>query len=442
MKSLIRKIGIALVLLAILKIGVAQVVDFGYDNPCAEDFTHFVSTTTGSSSITSYKWYLGSGTSTVIGNDEELSYKFINPDVYLVTLEAFIGNTSVGSKSKNIAIYDPPTANFSFMDNCLGIRAEFAFIPVVDENDDNDVEIYQWDFGDGEGEYNNIMDPFHAYDEDGSYNVTLIVTSQHGCKDTLTSQIQVYTPPLAIIRGTLEEICVGEMLEIYVDDYPNVIWGASVPPELYNPQGDTLTFDVPSGISQIEAEVVIFQIFGGQTICKDTAVTKIMVNPIPEISISSTEEMVLPGGLTELSASSESTIVEYFWNPIHNMDNPNSDNPSVTVYKPTTYYVSVIDENGCKNSGSIFVDVDLKADNLFTPNNDGHNDTWFAANGGLSDDFELVVFNRWGEEVLNQKGYQNDWDGTSNGDELPEGAYYYVIKHDSFTYTGSITLLR
>lgn len=442
MKSLIRKIGLALALLAIFKFGDAQVVDFVYYNACAGDSTHFVSTTTSPSSITHYRWFFG-GDTTTISSNEQMKYSFADPDVYLVTLEAYIGNILVDSKSKNVVIYMPPTADFFLMHNCFGEAAYFEFIPTSDSDPNNDAEIWQWDYGDGSGEFNDIMNPSHYYSETGNFKVSLIVTSIQGCKDTVENQIDVFPLPVADIGGTLEAVCEGEMVELFVENSTGVAWGASVPLSIDQINNDTLRFQCPVDVSQIEIDVTVFEThYSSQTVCQNSASTIIKVDPKPDISVSSSENLVFPGSGVNLSVSSNNSIVEYVWTPIFNMNNPFSENTSVIVNKPTTYYVSITDENGCKNSGSVFVDVDLLADNLVTPNADGHNDTWFAATGGLGDDYELVIYSRWGEEVLNQKGYSNDWDGTNDGDELPEGAYYYVIKHGDTTYTGAITLLR
>ena len=441
MKRLIRKIGLALVLLAFLKVGFAQVVDFTYDNPCAGETTHFVSTVTGSSSITSYRWYLGADT-TSISNTADLDYTFVNPDVYLITLEAYIGNTVVDSESKTVEIFNLPIADFLVENACLGEDAHFVFVPTTDQDPNNDVEFYQWNFGDGSGELNNIESPKHNYSFAGDYTVTLLVTSVTGCTDKAQNSITIYELPEPEIRGTTEKVCEGDRVELYVGEFPNIIWDVNVniDPNLFD--DDTLRFDCPTGVFQLEVDVAVYEIHNDNTVCKDYASEKIMVNPLPDISVSSSDTIVLPGGQAMLYATSNHNIAEYLWNPIQNMNDPFSESPTVVLTRPTTYYVNIIDENGCKNNGSIFIDVDLRADNVVTPNADGYNDTWFAANGGLSDEFELSIFNRYGEEVLNQKGYENDWDGTSDGDQLPEGAYYYVIKHDDATYTGSITLLR
>lgn len=67
------------------------------------------------------------------------------------------------------------------------------------------------------------------------------------------------------------------------------------------------------------------------------------------------------------------------------------------------------------------------APNTFTPNNDNINDRFVVPCAINHPNNELVIFNRWGDEVYNTRGYVNDWEGTFNGEPLPEGTYFYII---------------
>ncbi len=69
----------------------------------------------------------------------------------------------------------------------------------------------------------------------------------------------------------------------------------------------------------------------------------------------------------------------------------------------------------------------FKVYNAFSPNDDGKNDT-FTIDG--IDNFpgnELIVYNRWGNQVYRKKEYDNTWNGTWDGQQLPDGTYYYVV---------------
>ncbi len=82
--------------------------------------------------------------------------------------------------------------------------------------------------------------------------------------------------------------------------------------------------------------------------------------------------------------------------------------------------------------------------NLFTPNGDGTNDTWYVEGIRNFPDNEVTVYNIYGNEVFKTQSYQNDWLGTFNGAELPDGSYYYLIRFESvdITLKGSVDILR
>jgi gliding motility-associated-like protein len=80
---------------------------------------------------------------------------------------------------------------------------------------------------------------------------------------------------------------------------------------------------------------------------------------------------------------------------------------------------------------------------LFTPNNDGFNDFWEIPELDSYGKCEVKVYNRWGKLVFSSTDYQNEWDGTSNGVNLPSAAYYFIIKTETAgTITGTVNIVR
>ena len=72
--------------------------------------------------------------------------------------------------------------------------------------------------------------------------------------------------------------------------------------------------------------------------------------------------------------------------------------------------------------------------NEFSPNGDNVNDTFVINCIQNYPNNKLEIYNRWGNIVYKKNGYNNDWNGTSNGravyngsDKLPTGTYYYVL---------------
>lgn len=83
--------------------------------------------------------------------------------------------------------------------------------------------------------------------------------------------------------------------------------------------------------------------------------------------------------------------------------------------------------------------------NSFTPNNDGINDL-FKPRGENFTDFEMFIYNRWGEMIY-QTTETDGWDGGYNGYYIPEGVYSYIvsyrdIKKKPVVKIGSVTVIR
>ncbi len=82
--------------------------------------------------------------------------------------------------------------------------------------------------------------------------------------------------------------------------------------------------------------------------------------------------------------------------------------------------------------------------NLFSPNDDGHNDLWVIPQLELYDQTTVTIINREGQVVFEDLEYENTWDGTYNGDPLPEATYYYMINIDDgeIVLKGAVSILR
>ena len=82
----------------------------------------------------------------------------------------------------------------------------------------------------------------------------------------------------------------------------------------------------------------------------------------------------------------------------------------------------------------------------FSPNSDGYHDHLYITNADKHPNFELCIYDKWGQKVHGQKKIFIPWDGKWNGIDLPDGAYYYVFFFDSENkkelVKGDVTILR
>ncbi len=71
----------------------------------------------------------------------------------------------------------------------------------------------------------------------------------------------------------------------------------------------------------------------------------------------------------------------------------------------------------------------LQVPNAFTPNGDGFNDIFKVKEDHQSIvSFEAAVFSRDGKKLYSWRDLNGGWDGTFNGRDVPDGAYYLYVK--------------
>jgi gliding motility-associated-like protein len=112
-------------------------------------------------------------------------------------------------------------------------------------------------------------------------------------------------------------------------------------------------------------------------------------------------------------------------------------------------YLWITTPNGCPGMDSVFLEVPahIYFPNAFTPDGDGVNDTFGPVGHGISE-FEMQIFDRWGQEVFRTTDLEIRWDGTVNGSGAPK-TDVYVYKYRAvghyFPATegyGHVTLIR
>jgi gliding motility-associated-like protein len=118
---------------------------------------------------------------------------------------------------------------------------------------------------------------------------------------------------------------------------------------------------------------------------------------------------------------------------------------------PVKFTYTVCDDacSGLCNEGEILILYNTgscKGNNVLTPNNDGANDQFIIPcidNENLPNN-SLVILNELGNTIYEESPYNNTWDGTFNGQTLPEGTYYYIFRKDdnSSVVQGFISIER
>jgi gliding motility-associated-like protein len=114
------------------------------------------------------------------------------------------------------------------------------------------------------------------------------------------------------------------------------------------------------------------------------------------------------------------------------------------------YTIKVVDDFGCVISDSVRLliqDEELLIPTAFSPNKDGSNDIFRVKNTNLSQ-FQLQVFNRWGEKVFETTDADEGWDGTFRDEPQELGVYVWKAEYKlngapSVKFaSGNLTLVR
>lgn len=135
--------------------------------------------------------------------------------------------------------------------------------------------------------------------------------------------------------------------------------------------------------------------------------------------------------------------------PVHFEWSNGAISSSVNQLEPGDYYVIVTADNSKDTTVNFKIETIIcepKPDNHFTPNGDGFNDTWRIGRLENFPEFELFVYNRWGQLVHYQVNIYTTWDGRSLGLPLPDATYYYILYFEKSNkknfIKGDISIIR
>jgi gliding motility-associated-like protein len=155
---------------------------------------------------------------------------------------------------------------------------------------------------------------------------------------------------------------------------------------------------------------------------------------------------------------SSSDVTQWEWDsPFSSPTSSNLTIPTFTFPEgevgqyPVTLMVET--ELGCRDTVTylmnIVEDVLFYAPNTFTPDGDEFNQTWQPVVSGIDEsNFELIIFNRWGEIIWESRDPNVAWDGTYNGKLVQDGTYAWVARvgvpynDDKLEFSGSINVIR
>jgi gliding motility-associated-like protein len=147
--------------------------------------------------------------------------------------------------------------------------------------------------------------------------------------------------------------------------------------------------------------------------------------------------------LVNVQADTNSYAINYFWD--FGDGSTSSGVTSSNTYSSMGDYDIVLtttSAQGCTDTARIRIHVEevsaLAVANVFTPNGDGKNDTFYPVIAEGITEFKASIYDRWGLKISEWSDETKGWDGkVKSGKMAPDGTYYYIITGkgiDSKTY--------
>lgn len=414
--------------------------------------------TNASQGATNYRWDFGvAGSVTDVSTATNPTFTFPAAGTYTVTLIASIG-TCTDTIRKDFTVYEPLDVSFTHNDSLCITDNSFNFVGNVTGPS---ITTYSWNFGPNAtpSSAQTINVNGVVYDQPGQFTVTL-TGSFLNCSETATSQLFVFREP-EVNFGMIDGLqCVpfeAHFIDSSVADTPiSYLWNFG--------DGGTSTEQNPvhvyTSTGQFPVTLQIWTAAGCIDTLTMTRVDLINVHPRPvsAFSVDPPTTDICHSTIQFTDHSFGAISVFYSFDDLGDLlEGPpvsTEDNPSYTYLSDGTHwpYQIATNEFGCKDTSrtSVFIEpFTVYVPNAFTPDGNDYNNEFYAQSYLDAVEWEMSVYNRWGELLFKTNDQYAKWDGFYEGQLVPSGVYTYVVRYISCAewegeqvISGHVTLLR
>ena len=391
-----------------------------------------VAQVTGGGGVLQYTWTNNGAT---VGNDSILNVAAANQEVYQVQVSDQCGQSIQGQVV--VTTGPTPPLQISAVGDTVMCAGMEMVLNVISVTGGGGAFGYAWSPG-GAGPSNGPSFTVRVNDDTG---FTVTVTDQCGNQaDTTLMAVVRNFDPLTVEVSNDTTVCPGEMVPLWVQinggagsyqvQWPGLGTGANVN-WAADHQGRNIAVvvtDACGNTANASVEVSTFPAWAsihGQELSEGTWRFEGTIDP--------------PSGNSVEWDLGDGTTATGVLNVTH----------TYTDYDAHWVVLSIITPDGCIATDSISTrppSATIYFPNSFTPDGDGFNDT-FGAEGRMVEEYELLIFDRWGTLIFESHSMDDRWDGRVKGDEPVIGVYAYRYRakglsmpmHQGF---GHITLVR
>ncbi|MCF8275653.1 MAG: PKD domain-containing protein [Flavobacteriales bacterium] len=335
-----------------VSVNATPVADYSFSPACLSESIFFTdeSTIDPSTSIISWTWNMddGSGPITLV----DPTHVFAALGSYDVSLLVETPEGCSDVVTQTVDVTPVPVAGFTFVEGCEGNATVFTNTSTIASG----TLTYAWDFGDT----NTSTDasPSNVYALDGTYTVTLTVTSNNGCKDEISHSVTVDNSPTALFTASTE--CEG-----FATEFTNLSTGDGVLSHSWDFGDGNNSFDPsPTHTYASAGNYTVVLSVTNSNGCVNTHTVNVLVNALPTVDF--TFSNVCEGSTASfVNASSSGT---YTWDlgdgSSSSLTNVNHDYTTFGFYDVT---LTVTDANFCINTGTQQIEIYDLPDFTLTP---------------------------------------------------------------------------
>ncbi|MEO0473243.1 MAG: PKD domain-containing protein, partial [Bacteroidota bacterium] len=298
----------------------------------------FTDTSIPDTTLVSWLWDFGDGTSSTLQNPSHLYTSSGNYDIRL-TVTNVLGCSQTELKTAFIEVQEAPLAQFTVpdVDDCAPFAVSFSNTSIAGSNP---IVAWEWNFGTGAG--SALENPSYTFLNPGNYDVQLVATNSLACTDTFTLAVEALQLPDANFRASDSVGCAPISITFFdLSTGPAVLtaWEWSFG------DGNTSTSPVPvntylnNGLYDVSLKVT--DING----CEDS-LTKAQYIKLrqPDADFTADQTQVCPGVNIQFTDKSvpDTTLLSWSWdfgdgntsatqNPVHSYSAPGTYTVSLTI---------------------------------------------------------------------------------------------------------------
>lgn len=269
----------------------------------------------------------------------------------------------------------------------------------------------------------------------GKYYVT--VKDANNCLNIDSTLVVVNPAPVASTAFSDTTICAGSQVTLMGTGGTSWRW---------TPGTGLSSTSINNPVASPTDTTHYLYIAGNTFNCYDTANTTLNLVKNPVVN-AGPDRQIISGNTIRLSGTISGGYNRFYWSPPQNISDVQSLQPMVNPRTSIDYVLNVEAVYPCgwvKDTVHIRVFGQLFIPNAFTPDGNGINDTWNIPALLAYPQFELTVYNRFGQEVFRTKKTPVAWDGRYKGKDLPTGSYTYLLdlKNGIDLVSGSVLIIR